>query len=341
MQLQDSMTSSTGESVNGPTPNYGTFESPRDISSHTTITNGPSSLHIPKGPALRTDEATDVSPSSIRSLGRRDLQESQGNAKDFMLQVGSQFNGDLEINPSASMADEFSKTDLAETTLEDQLWDARIEWPKAQNRYFIPVDEFRRLITVDSVLHELQRCRNDVSKEELWGIAARVWEFAPRLFAILVCLSKGECIGNFLREELNDGDLPFVRVEGKETVPGRAVSFKFRSSRRSDKCIQCMEKWSRANMANFATNQWWMLAPIFKGSKPESKKVRHWELEDNCVLPFIEDQERSKEVNLGGQGRVWGIRIHPAHQGLYRGSNPKASQDRDRSLRKYRKLSLP
>jgi len=276
---------------------------------------------------LPTTEASTVSPSSLRSLGDRggsDLNGPRhGNTQD-LVDVGSHFNDGSSDDHGDNIDDDLRLQEREDSvqSLEDQLWDVRIEWPENESRYFIPADELCRLVTVDSILCELKRSRIKKSDEELLDISKTIWKIAPRLFAILVCMGKGKCICSFINEGLEDNDLPFVRSEIKTEGHG-AGSFKLRSKRALEVPIRCMEKWGRADITNFGRDQWWMLAPIFKESQKPKKKVRHYELEDNCVLPFIEDQERTGQAAAGGYSSVWGVLIHPAHQHLYKSTNPE------------------
>lgn len=202
--------------------------------------------------------------------------------------------------------------DGSSNNLEARLWDARIEWPLGQNRYFIPVDALSRLITLDSIKDELLRCNIVVPDGQLQDLPPRILKDACRLFAILVCLGMGQCIYNFLQEGLTDDDLPLIRAEvkGKARATG---SFKLRSHRQSGVPIKCMASWTRANTTAFDRDQWWMLAPTFF----KKNKVRHWALEDNCVLPFIEDYEQTQATESGFSW-VWPVRVHPAHHDLHR-----------------------
>jgi hypothetical protein len=57
-----------------------------------------------------------------------------------------------------------------------------------------------------------------------------------------------------------------------------------------------------------------VLAPVFK-KEERPDVIPHIELNDACLLPFIEDREKHDKM-AGGYSEVWGVRIHPAHQKL-------------------------
>jgi hypothetical protein len=200
---------------------------------------------------------------------------------------------------------------VMDISLEERLWNARIEWPVGGNQYFIPVDDLQRLLTTDSVIRELLRYQPGYLAGDLEDIAEKISRKCIRLFAILVCMDMGMYASSFLQEGLDDKDLPFVRSEIETERPGTG-HFELRSKIHPDCPIRCMSKWSKRQIATFSHEQWSVLAPIFKWEP----NIRHYELDDNCVLPFIEDQERTGKTGEGGYGSVWGVRIHPAHQQL-------------------------
>jgi hypothetical protein len=274
-------------------------------------------------------EATDVAHESIRSFGKRDSPNMDAIRRDFQqdtLELGGQFDDGHD----SDVMDLEDGEDRLQQTLEERLWDARIEWPKGDNRYFIPADVLQSLVTVESIYSELVRCRIKMQRDEILDTSKRIWKAAPRIFAILVCMNKGRCIINFLNEGLEDEDLPFKRSEIKEIGAG-ANNFKLRSRRHDGKRINSMSNWGRSEITTFGRDQWWMLAPIFKEGKTNRAKVRHWDLEDNCVLPFIEDTKRTK-VKESGFSSVWGVLIHPAHQLLYKSTNPKVRNPKSMGL---------
>lgn len=142
-----------------------------------------------------------------------------------------------------------------------------------------------------------------------------IWKSAPKLFAILVCLKRGNLITDFLDEEIDDTDLPFVRSDNT----ARSGHFKLCSKKTPDQPIKCMTSWDQARVNDFGRDQWCMLAPIFE----YTDEIEHYDLEDNCVLPWVEDEERSDQAIEGGFGSVWKIAIHPAHQQIRGSVSPR------------------
>lgn len=156
---------------------------------------------------------------------------------------------------------------------------------------------------------ELDRCRVAFQNEEKRRqTVEEIWKFAPKLFAILVGLRPGrfgKYITEFLKAAITDADLPFVRSDNTT----KSVPFKLCSKRTPRHPIECMTTWDQARVNDFGRDQWIMLAPVFV----YNDKIEHYELDDNCVLPWIEDDERTGAVE-GGYGSVWKIAIHPSHQ---------------------------
>jgi hypothetical protein len=214
--------------VEDPTHNNEPYEYKRDqgdaresspISISTIAPESPSSaLGVLKPPPSITEAASDVAPSSIRSFGKRDspnlkaVEEAATQEIPYLPQDRSAIGGQFDDGQAGEPPD---LEEIQSQTLENQLWDAQIEWPKGQNRYFIPADEQLRLIKTESIITELRRCMISLTREQLLKSADQIFDGAPRLFAILVYMSKSDCILSFLDEGLSDDDLPFIRAELK------------------------------------------------------------------------------------------------------------------------------
>lgn len=178
--------------------------------------------------------------------------------------------------------------------LEQRLLDTQIPWGTHR---FIPADALNRVITQQAVHEELDRS-TDLSASDISLISHTISESARKIFAILVCIGKVDLISSFLRESIIDADLPFNIPKGssqqKEWVSP----------------IEAFEGWSSRELDDFRRVQWYFLAPVFTGARPQ-----HYELDDNCVMPFIKDTEH--EAQSGGFSDVWEVVIHPAHQKLF------------------------
>jgi hypothetical protein len=292
--------------VGQPNPqiNYGATNSPADpVWSHRTYPT----LIISSATPNASDEASDVTFSSKPSFSHRRVHSAEPiSAGDEVGQVFNSIGGQFP-------GEDFSDRDPI-AALQSKFFDCRIEWPKEGNQYFIPADDLRELVTVDSILNQLKFSKPDMPGDRLLEMAQSACESAYKLFAILVCANKGGTFYDFLQEGLSDADLPFTR--SSDSKP----SHNLYSSRPPHKPIQSIRSWGRYQVSNFSRDQWQMLSPIFK----QSNQVEHYELLDNQVLPFVEDEERdlAKSDTHGGFGSVWRVVMHPAHQFLHLNTNP-------------------
>lgn len=198
---------------------------------------------------------------------------------------------------------------LPESTLREELFQAQIEWPESSHRYFIPADDFERMVTPEAILKELRGIC--VSDEMLHLTAEYISKSAPKLFAILVCLKHTHLILDFLKESIDDKDLPLIRSDENAKPRG----YELYSSRKPKQLIKCTGKWDRELVNAFSRDQWSLLTPIFE----YDDEIIHYELHDNCVLPWVEDEQGSSMD--GGYGSIWKIAIHPAHQKIRNNSS--------------------
>lgn len=186
-------------------------------------------------------------------------------------------------------------------SLSSQLCDARVESPPHSFRYFYPEDVFRQIMHLDSIRFELQKAHYRFADEKSAAQAAeRIAESAPKLFATLLWLERGHLISEFLDENIDDSHLPFVRSDIRGSV-------KFCSGKPPNDPIQCMKTWEQKALTEFGKEQMSTQAPIFEFGNG----IEHYELDENCVLPWKEKDERHAE---GGSGSVRKIVIHPGHQ---------------------------
>ena len=194
-------------------------------------------------------------------------------------------------------------------SLHEMLSKAQHETPSSSG-FFVPDDDLRRLINPESVLREMSRCRIrsaiGLSKETT---AQRISATAPRLFATLVFENNQKAISDLLDEGVDDSDLPFS-IRDKTHLCSARPPFQ---------TINCAAVWESGLIRHVAQTQWYMLAPIFEFTD----NIKHYELDQQCMLPLIESHEFDKFGNSvatgqGGFGYVWKTAIHPAHQRVIR-----------------------
>lgn len=207
---------------------------------------------------------------------------------------------------------------------------------KSKDKGFFPLDLLPVLITEGTVAQELSRYLGDTHEPEVIakyaekicseriarvnssrledGQKKRVVTYR-KIFATLVLIEKTSAMLKFLREGVNDSDLPLVRAH--------TGSYDLRRSRAPEQELKCFQSgWTPFQIRNFEDWQWTTLAPFFSQSK-ERKQVRHYPLQDRVILPFLcegkrDDNSPIAEELLGGGGRVFKAVIHPDHHNFHR-----------------------
>jgi hypothetical protein len=197
-------------------------------------------------------------------------------------------------------------------TLHGQLESALVRWPRGTDQFFIPVDAQDRLLIASRVATEFERLFPNLAPAERLSYVTKTCSLARKLFAILLLIDKGMSILDFLADGITDKDLPLVQYP-KESATS---SYTLRTEGRINSPISAIENWSRLTIRLFYREQWGLKAPVFE------MLGKHYELEDDCVLPFVEDRGNNIEnVNTGGYSEVWGVRIHSAHQRIFKSTN--------------------
>jgi hypothetical protein len=253
-----------------------------------------------------TDDASETSLRSTQSL--RNVNTRRRVHSLTPDPTGESLSYDLGYTGAHLQGDDFNGEEII-ANLQRQFERCQIEWPKGRNTYFIPADDIRRLVTEGSILNEL-RCSNlDLPEALLREEARSACQSAYKLFAILVCANKSSSFHSFLKEGLCDDDLPFLQ-SSDFTDTHEVLSSKTR------KPIQAMRKWGTYQVRHFCSDQYQMLAPIFK----QRSNVEHQDLRDNHVLPII--KELLEPIGSGGYGLVRAVKMHPAHQFVHRDTNP-------------------
>ncbi|KAF4625216.1 hypothetical protein G7Y89_g12953 [Cudoniella acicularis] len=187
-----------------------------------------------------------------------------------------------------------SSSTLKVSCLEQRLLDAQIPWGTHR---FIPADALGRIVTKRAIHEELDRI-SDLSASDISLLSHATWEYARKIFAILVCIGKGKLVSSFLSEGFTDANLPINIPKGSSQQKKWITP------------IETFRGWSPRELDDFSRVQWYFLAPIF--TRP---RTQHYELDDNCVMPFIKDTEH--EAQSGGFSDVWEVVIHPAHQKFF------------------------
>lgn len=213
--------------------------------------------------------------------------------------------------------------------LQDRFFEALVRVHEEKKGFF-PKAKLLNLVTEDCVNHELNRILGEThNTSQVREYARKICDEIPqprdpddgrapkiksfkKIFAILVLIEKTTSISKFLEEDVNDLDLPLVKIEEGNS----GARFSLRKKRHRDQSLECFRNWSQFNIRAFEEWQWVTVAPFFhKGSR---KDVQHFPLQDSVMLPFTSDSRRNKQSELhtvleGGYGRVFKVQIHPDH----------------------------
>ena len=175
--------------------------------------------------------------------------------------------------------------------------------------HFVPINEQEKLLTRKNIEHDLQLLfPSHQNKPEYDEDIKHIIHQCPKLFAILSMANMQKSILKLREDNLSDKDLPLVLGKKGESSVLR------RKSKKDTPIPEC-DLWTRIRIINFYNYQWYFLAPVF------SPLGQHYELESDCVLPYIEDHEHDDEnasdlKTVGGYGQVYRVTIHPAHQSI-------------------------
>ncbi|KAI1774285.1 hypothetical protein F4818DRAFT_419468 [Hypoxylon cercidicola] len=205
-----------------------------------------------------------------------------------------------------------------DSSLEHELRNATIRGWRDEYE-FIPIDEFDKILTRQSVRRELQSCLAKLPKEkdlDYWVSA--VWDRSKvgkkytsrrKIFAALVLFNAPEKIISFIDEVLWDKDLPFVlNDDNKWECQGQ-------SETRIVKCLSNPNEWSWRDLDSFESYQWRMLSPIFDMAEG---KVIFYHLHRRIPLPFKDSEHVDEDPLGGGFADVARVLIYPGH---YKQSN--------------------
>lgn len=223
-----------------------------------------------------------------------------------------------------------------EMSLRDELQEGKEEWPKGCNSHFIPISAVGLLVTKERVRKEFRKLYPRMDLKKVDNYTHRICDSMPKVFTIFLCSPDETCrraIRAIIDEKITDADLPLARVYPKGRARDRqsqSSSKKYRLGKRSHascprddhtSCeIKALSKLKTPEIQNLCRDQWLVQAPVFKSSPDD---IKHHRLDDNVVLPYVEDQELEPgAVKVGGYSEVWGVRIHSAHQRMLRSKDP-------------------
>jgi len=155
------------------------------------------------------------------------------------------------------------------------------------------------LITISVVTKILSKCLA-LDGAEVSEVARNTCESARQLFATLAYMKKVGEIYPLLSEGVTDKDLPLRRRPNDQDL--------FTLQREKGGSIGTLDKWNPPDLEKFDRIQRWMTAPVFKDQK-------HYDLDDNTILPFIpfKSNPEIQEPKQGGYSEVYPVCVHPSH----------------------------
>lgn len=222
--------------------------------------------------------------------------------------------------------------------LQDELFSALI--PTYQERRgFFAKDQISKILTEDRVRNELTRqfedslseativqhaktiCHGAITQNQHSGCGGQPeTKTFIKVLAILIIIEKTKSIIKLLEDDVNDSDLPLIKVPR----PNDEKLFDLRSSRKPNVVLKCFQrKWNQLNIRNFEEWQWTTL-PVDFGRPTEYGEIKHLQLEEQRVLPFVEDSREqkpnfSRRTELeGGFASVFKVVIHPQHHNFHK-----------------------
>ncbi|KAM0236220.1 hypothetical protein ACHAP5_009471 [Fusarium lateritium] len=337
---QDDEQSSPREDVRDRTKRIGVIDTSKanDFGTHTSRFSPPTLV---------------LAPTVISDAGNQQFKEFKARKEavnDSNIKVIAEVSGSIPpCQPASSSARRRGRRSnpTREFELQQKLRDARqtIKNPMyhGHEKYFLPRGELERLINVESVAKEL--IARGFKEESAHTTAIHVCQETmvaggkkdkirsyQQIFAILVFMGQSCSIIYFMDDSVSDLDLPLVDRKNPESPGGNSL-YRRHSSHDPLECTeqwnedQCTE-WSPEQKRLFCEYQWLMMAPFF--SLKTSNKVSHYNLEDQRLLPFINDQEvlsgeRSQQDNKhvvdveeieSGFSKVFMVWVHPQHHNL-------------------------
>ncbi|KAF2815138.1 uncharacterized protein BDZ99DRAFT_567033 [Mytilinidion resinicola] len=209
---------------------------------------------------------------------------------------------------------------LRKESLEQQLRDALCQHAHKESKGFLPLDKLNQLVVEDSVVESLKKCMPELSVARVGRLAKNICPGSVRhssrpsfcrIFAILVMIERPQEIPIFVNNNITDHELPLVKARNENT--GRS---ELRRKTQPNKSLECLNKWSSLLVDLFEGYQWTLLSRFF--SRGNNGAVRFYPLDDQTILPFIEDSSRDATLEddedfQGGHGSVSRVKIHPSH----------------------------
>ncbi|KAL4865573.1 hypothetical protein BDV12DRAFT_188059 [Aspergillus spectabilis] len=186
--------------------------------------------------------------------------------------------------------------------LQEGLKAARVPCSIERPQAFVPRSVLQRL--VDENVADFLREELIAESESIPSLVEPISQQAPKLLAILVNVKKEQYMIQFLREEIHDDSLPFIRAPNPQGSGFTLLT-------KQGQPIQTVKDWDSQSINTFEFKQYRVLSPVFL-------RGEHYDLDELHILPFIKKDTGPdyKPVAAGGYGEVSQECIHPDHHEL-------------------------
>ena len=171
----------------------------------------------------------------------------------------------------------------------------------SSQKTFLPKEDFKELVTEESIEKELVRWRVDDPGRKLTRYFGK---HARKTFAILACCGLVYRSSDIMMFEFRDSRLPIERGAGDEeeedirVTSGRFLPF-------DDPTLEWFRSWDNYDIKNFCTNQWSFLSIAFTDAHTME------DLHPDCTLTFLKFEARSAG---GSISHLYKATIQPDHQ---------------------------
>ncbi|KAF7531118.1 hypothetical protein G7054_g9174 [Neopestalotiopsis clavispora] len=270
-----------------------------------------------------TDEQTRPGDRPGRSTEARSLSDA-GLRADEIETTGATTASKLRSSsvPSSSDAGKAKDGSILEK-VQDDLESKMVQCSLHTNKYFVPYDTLRALLTESRVCMilsetpEFKTMSPDTLEITAKNICTKLCKpnghrtCYIRIFAILVLMNRVRCIGDFLSEDslgrpITDADLPLRRPPHPPHL--RRGNLVLRNSDKdTDNPLRRFGNWRPGDMNWFIFQQETLISPRFR---MRGDQLCIHRLRSNIILPFV---ECGMEKYEGGFGQVSKVKIHPAH----------------------------
>lgn len=211
--------------------------------------------------------------------------------------------------------------------------------------FYIPINRLYEIVTLESITTILPCITQGAISGSFGQLAQDIFgrrgenqksRTFRQILAILVLIGKANMIFDFMMAGITDSDLPLLTLGEKRPFQLCLA----RSGGDPPTPISLFETWEYRDIESFSDSQWQVLAPFLSRGTEEDDWVRHYKLSWRRPLPFeiIQDgcstsgdamvtassgatasaSQSSSLINgiKGGYGKVWKVRVHPAHHNL-------------------------